>query len=81
MQCYIYRSSRKPDTYLYLCEKDDFSALPEALLALFGQPEFCFDFELTPTRKLACEDAAEVIRNLAERGFHLQMSAENGEPF
>ena len=81
MQCYIYRSPRKSDTYLYLREKDDFESLPEALLTVFGPPEFCFDFELTPERRLAREDAVEVLRNLRERGFHLQMTAENGEPF
>ena len=81
MQCFVYRSPRKPETYLYLMEKNAFSTIPDALLAVFGVPEFCFDFELTPERELAQEDAAEVLRNLEERGFHLQMAAENGDPF
>ncbi len=81
MQCFVYRSPRKPETYLYLAEENAFSCVPEALLAVFGRPEFCFDFELTPARKLAREDAVEVLNNIEARGFHLQMAAENGEPF
>ncbi len=81
MQCYIYRSPRKADTYLYLAQKDDFESVPAALLEVFGEPEFCFDFELTADRKLAKENAGEVLQNLEARGFHLQMTAQNGEPF
>lgn len=73
MFCYIYRSNRKPDTYLYLASKDDFSEIPESLLTVFGEPEYSFSFDLTNDRKLAREDAAEVLKNLEEQGFHLQL--------
>ena len=72
--CYIYRSERKADTYLYVLEKDDFSCVPEALMKAFGQPEFSFEFKLSEDRKLAKEDTAEVIANLKQQGFHLQMA-------
>ncbi len=73
LTCYIYRSPRKVDTYLYLAREDDFDAVPEALLQSFGTPEFCFDLELTPERRLAKEDPALVCRNLIEQGYHLQV--------
>ena len=73
MQCTIYKSRRKADTYLYVATRDDFSRIPEALLKLIGEPEHVMDLELRPERKLALEDTAEVLRNLAERGWHLQM--------
>ncbi|HOB61690.1 MAG TPA: YcgL domain-containing protein [Candidatus Competibacteraceae bacterium] len=73
MQCAIYKSLRKQNTYLYLADKDDFSRLPEALLKLIGPPTYVMDLDLHPERKLAQEDTAEVLRNLAERGWHLQM--------
>ncbi len=73
MQCTIYKSRRKADTYLYVAVRDDFSRIPEALLKLIGEPEHVMDLELLPERKLALEDTAEVLRNLAERGWHLQM--------
>jgi uncharacterized protein YcgL (UPF0745 family) len=74
LQCYIYRSELKADTYLYLLEKDDFSVVPAELLKVFGQPQFSFQFELTPERQLAKEDPGEVYRNLKDQGFHLQMA-------
>ncbi len=73
MQCHIYRSNRKLDTYLYLLDKDDFSMIPAELLRVFGEPEFSFSFDLTEERELAKEDAAEVIENLESQGYHLQL--------
>ena len=73
MFCYIYRSNRKVDTYLYLADKADFSILPENFLSLFGDPEFSFSFELTMDKKLAREDASEVLANLESQGYHLQL--------
>ncbi|MCP4275555.1 MAG: YcgL domain-containing protein [Gammaproteobacteria bacterium] len=73
MFCHIYRSNRKFDTYLYLSTKDDFSEVPEALMKVFGEPEFSFSFNLTSDRKLAKEDTADVLQNLADQGYHLQL--------
>lgn len=73
MQCTIYKSRRKQDTYLYLAARDDFSCLPEDLLKLLGEPVHVMDLDLHPERRLAQEDAVEVLRNLQERGWHLQM--------
>jgi len=76
MLCYIYRSSRKIDTYLYLVDKDDFSILPEDLLKIFGDPEFSFSFVLGKDKNLAMEDAGEVLNNLESQGYHLQLQNE-----
>jgi uncharacterized protein YcgL (UPF0745 family) len=73
MLCHIYRSNRKFDTYLYLAEKDDFSAVPADLLRVFGVPEFSFSFDLEPGRKLAREEAGAVLENLRQHGYHLQL--------
>lgn len=81
MKCYVYRSSRKLDTYVYLPKKDDFSDIPDVLMKVFGAPEYALEFDLTAERKLAQEDSKEVLANIEERGFHLQMPAENEEPF
>ena len=73
MLCHIYRSSRKLDTYLYLADKDDLSVVPEELLRVFGDPEFSFSFDLTQERELAREDSVEVLDNLENQGYHLQL--------
>ena len=73
MFCHIYRSNRKLDTYLYLSGKDDFSEIPDDLMRVFGEPEFSFSFDLTADKKLAKEDTKEVLSNLEEQGYHLQL--------
>lgn len=80
MQCFVYRSSRKADTYVYLPRRDDFSDIPEELMRILGRLEFALEFELTPERKLAQEDPEQVLRSLQERGFHLQMPPQNETP-
>ena len=73
MQCYIYRSTQKPGLYIYLPRVDDFSVLPAALLKQTGALELALEIELTADRKLNREDAASVIDNLLNQGYHLQM--------
>lgn len=74
MYCAIYKSLQKQDTYLYIAVKDDFTQVPVTLLQIFGTPIHVMDLELDPTRKLAHENILEVMENLRERGWHLQMS-------
>jgi hypothetical protein len=80
MRCYVYRSPRKADTYLYVAEKDSFSQVPQALMALFGEPELALELELTPARRLAAADAPEVIARLQVQGYYLQMPSQNPLP-
>ncbi len=76
MLCHIYRSERKPDTYLYLSSRDDFSAVPDDLMRVFGTPEYSFSFDLTSDKKLAKEGAMAVLANLRAQGYHLQLQDE-----
>ncbi|GAA0710632.1 YcgL domain-containing protein [Dokdonella soli] len=81
MHCFVYKSLRKADTYVFLRERDGFGALPPALGEPLGRLELVTEIELTPQRKLAREDAAVVIENLERRGFHLQLPPpEPSEP-
>ncbi|MBS3800627.1 MAG: YcgL domain-containing protein [Thioalkalivibrio sp.] len=82
MRCYVYRATRRADTYVYLPEKDEFSELPEGLTRALGRLEFALEFELTPERTLAQEDPQRVLANLDEQGFHLQFppSEQDREP-
>ena len=73
MNCFIYRCSRKQDLYIYLAEKDDFSSVPAEVMRGLGITEFSMELEITPDSKLAREDASTVVRNLEEKGFHLQL--------
>ena len=71
--CWIYKSPKKQEMYLYITRQDHFEDVPEMLLKKFGQPLFVMELELTPERKLARENVETVLNNLAENGFHLQM--------
>ena len=71
--CYIYRCFAKADMYLYLAEKDDFSKLPDKLKKNMGRTEFTMQLEINIDKKLAKEDAEQVIKNLQDQGFHVQM--------
>jgi len=76
MKCSVVRSSLKDFTYIYLLAGHDYEDLPISLKKVFGQPEFVMDLELTSDRKLAYEDVNKVMENLAEQGYHLQMSPQ-----
>ena len=73
MQCFIYKSLKKQDIYLYLKNQDDFHCLPEALQNALGGMEFVFSLDLTPARKLANADPVAVLSHLEKQGYFLQL--------
>lgn len=77
MKCAVYRSKRKEFTYLYLPVAADVSSVPEGLRKLIEPLERVMEFELTPERKLAQENTAAVMKQLAEQGWFLQMPRED----
>ena len=74
MDVFVYRSNKKTGFYVYLPKKDDFTAIPSALGQALGKLEYSMEFDLTPTRTLASEDPQKVLDNIAELGFHLQIT-------
>ena len=73
MKCTVVRSSLKDFTYIYLLAGHDFDDLPDSLRDVFGEPEVVMDLELSPERKLAYSDVKQVMENLSEQGYHLQL--------
>jgi uncharacterized protein YcgL (UPF0745 family) len=73
LSCWIYRSPRKDEMYLYISRENDFSLVPDTLLQKFGDPVKVMELTLNSARKLAREDVAKVMDNLINQGFHLQM--------
>ncbi|HET9032903.1 MAG TPA: YcgL domain-containing protein [Dokdonella sp.] len=72
MQCFVYKSLRKGETYVYLRAADGFEVLPPAMAEQLGNLTFVIEIELSPTRKLARENVEEVMTNLIGQGYHLQ---------
>jgi len=73
VKCSVFRSSLRGFTYIYLADTQRFEDLPAALTEAFGEPGFVMNLELTADRKLALEDVNQVMQNLADNGYHLQM--------
>ncbi|KAE9528416.1 YcgL domain-containing protein [Testudinibacter aquarius] len=73
MLCAIYKTRRHAGMYLYLAKRDDFSAVPQVLLARFGTPELLMLFNLHGDKPLALADNDSVSQQLQTQGFYLQM--------
>lgn len=73
MLCFIYKSLKKDELYIYLDKKDDFSSIPETLFKSLGRLQFVMELQLSPERKLAREDISRVMASLKSKGFFVQM--------
>jgi len=71
--CSIYKSTRKNEMYLYVVKSEALARVPDGLLTVFGPPVHAFDLVLSPQRQLAREDISQVLENLDNQGYHLQM--------
>lgn len=73
MLSFIYRSPKKDEMYLYLSAKDQFDDLDEALMKMFGTPEFVMMVNLAKRNQLARVDIRKVKAELQDKGYYLQM--------
>ena len=73
MLCAVYKSLKKEQTYLYVERRDDFSAVPEALLSSFGPPQLVTIINLAARQHLALADLTKVKNQLQSQGFYLQI--------
>ncbi len=77
MKTFIYRGTKKPDSYLYIVRENDFSAVPEILLKTLGKLERAMELDLHSEKKLARADVNNVMQALEQDGFYLQMPDES----
>ena len=73
MNCQIFRSQKKDETYLFLAADQQFEELPEDLRTTFGEPVFVMALKLSSKSKLARVETKSVLESLRERGFFLQL--------
>lgn len=72
MECIVYKSTRRADTYVYVLDPQALEQLPPELKQSLGTLAEALRFELTPERKLARIDVEVLRKNLKEIGFHIQ---------
>ena len=78
MKCTVYKSLRQFDYYLYVPSEAGLAGLPEGLLSLLGDLSRVIELELHPQRKLAQADVVEVMHQIDQTGYFLQMPPGNG---
>jgi uncharacterized protein YcgL (UPF0745 family) len=71
--CAIYKSNLRPDTFLYVPKKEDFSAVPEGLLTRFGRPELVMLLPLPIDKMFANLEQDVLVKALLEPGYYLQL--------
>ncbi|MDP5148663.1 YcgL domain-containing protein [Rheinheimera baltica] len=73
MLCAVYKSQKKEGTFLYVKQRDDFSAVPDALLNTFGSPVLVTLLNLAKREHLALADIDKVKQQLTQQGYYLQL--------
>jgi len=63
----VFRSSKKPDTYIYVRRGQAWDELPDSLRGIFGQPIHAMDLIMTPERKLARTSGKQVLEAIADK--------------
>jgi len=71
--CSIYKSSKKAEMYVYIEKSKGIKVIPEELLGFFGSPIHVVDMLLAEDKKLARADAKQVLFDIKEKGYFLQM--------
>ncbi|WP_081296877.1 YcgL domain-containing protein [Gilliamella sp. App4-10] len=77
MWCYIYRSTKKENCYLYMENENDFSTIPDKIISIFGAPIFVMKVLLDGKRKFVVGTANEIEEKIKADGFFLQMLNED----
>ena len=73
MICAVYKSLRKAESYLFVEKRNDFERVPEALMAMFGEPQLVMILPIEKRDHLGFADIEKVRSELKEKGFYLQL--------
>ena len=71
--CQIYKSVHNTEMYLYVEKTRGLEDVPDALMKRFGDSCKLMTLMLEPGRKLARANVDDVMREIADKGFYLQM--------
>ena len=75
MQCYVYRSERKNDTYVYMKAGVETTELPESVTQFMGDLTKLLEVDLSK-KKLANANVEQVMAAIETQGFYLQLPPE-----
>ncbi|MDC8830589.1 YcgL domain-containing protein [Alteromonas gilva] len=69
----VYKTLKKEGMYLYVPNKDDFSAVPEPLMARFGEPQLVMMLPIAKRKTLGGVDKQKLLDAMDDPGFYLQV--------
>ena len=69
----VYKSKKKADTFLFIEKRDDFSKVPEPLMAMFGLPHYVMIINLAKRTQLGAADLDTLKQSLNDQGYYLQL--------
>lgn len=69
----VFKTSGRPDTFLFLPKDLDPEDWPVGLAAIFSAPQKVLSLMLTPDQPLAVQKATDVMASLQTQGYFLQM--------
>lgn len=73
MICAVYKSLRRPETYLFVPKREAFADVPEALLNMFGSRQLVMMLPLEKRDHLGFADIDKVKSELTDKGYYLQL--------
>jgi uncharacterized protein len=71
---WIYKGSRRAETYLYIPEENNFQRVPKDLLDALGTLQFVMQLEIDEQRRLARVDAKDIMKSVSLVGYFLQLA-------
>ena len=86
MEVAVFKTARKPDTFLFLPEGLPPSEWPDGLEEIFMPAEKVLSLTLTAEQPLAAQTATRVMEEIAVKGYFLQLppqfspSSDTSEP-
>jgi len=71
---WIYKGSRRAETYLYVPEENNFERVPKDLLDALGTLKLIMQLEIDEQRRLARVDAKDIMKSVSCVGYFLQLA-------
>ncbi len=73
MEVAVFKTARRPDTFLFLPEGLPFNEWPDGLEKVFVPAEKVLSLTLTAEQPLAAQCATRVMEEIAAKGYFLQL--------
>ena len=70
---WIYKGSRRTETYLYVPEENNFQRVPKDLLDAMGTLELVMQLDIDEQRRLGRVDVKDVMKSVSRVGYFLQL--------